>query len=363
MEPIKILVADDEPNIVLLIEMLFQEMGYQVVKASNGEEAIQLAQSEKPDLIVTDVLMPKKSGFEVCKTIRSLPQIADTPIIILSAMGDEYNKITGFDGGADDYITKPFSAEELKARTKALLHRHKPSKQVVTPEIAIETFSTGISGLDQCLGGGLPRGANILVMGPTGKGKSSFSRQFLVQGLRLQERCLFVAIDDNPQLIRNGLSTELNKPIKEFETLGLFRLVDAYSWSTLTPSDEPFTLTGSLDLNQLSGAIADAGFELGQTIQHKLGGRRVVDSISSLFVHFDLSSVQRFLNQITRTAVSFGGVTTLYLLEEGAVSEQMVNAIKYTMDGVIEFSEQQQQRVARVASMKWAKYNSVWVEV
>ncbi len=367
----KILIADDEPNILLLTQMLFQEMGYDVITAVNGEDAIHKISVERPDLIITDVVMPKKSGFEVCRHVRSQadPKIAELPIIILSAMGDEYNKITGFDGGADDYITKPFSVDELKSRTKALLLRR---SSLVSQEVSLPSFdnadasilkvSTGLPQLDDCLSGGLPKGSNILVVGPIGKGKSSFSRDFISNGLKHSERCLFVALDDNPKQIRSQLAINLPRSISEYETSNLLRFVDAYSWSTLSlPEDEPFVIKGNLELNQLAGSISDAGVELGQTVQSKLGGRRVIDSISSLLINFDLPSVQRFLNQIARTAISFGHVTTLFILEEGTVSDQVLNNIKYIMDGVLEFSEKDDKRVVRVSSMKWAKYNNQWV--
>jgi KaiC/GvpD/RAD55 family RecA-like ATPase len=82
-----------------------------------------------------------------------------------------------------------------------------------------------------------------------------------------------------------------------------------------------------------------------------------------LLIHFELSVVQRFLNQIARTSLAFGGVTTLFIFEEGTVDETILNNIKYIMDGVIEFKKENQERKARVASMKWAKYNHTWVTV
>jgi CheY-like chemotaxis protein/KaiC/GvpD/RAD55 family RecA-like ATPase len=375
----KILIADDEPNILLLSQMLFQDMGMDVVTAMNGEEAIQKAIAERPDLVITDVVMPKKSGFEVCRTLRATPETADTPIIILSAMGDEYNKITGFEGGADDYITKPFSIEELKARAKALLIRRRPSSPPTPSSLplepsspALETptdnppaityVSTGLAALDAHLFGGFPRGSNILVLGPIGKGKSTFCREFIAEGLRRSERCLFVALDDNPKQVRQELNAKLPRVTADYEASSLLRIVDAYSWTTMSQvDDEPFSISGTLELNQLAGCIADAGSELGHTIQSKLGGRRVIDSISSLLINFDLPSAQRFLSQISRTAISFGQVTTLFILEEGTVTEQVLNNVKYLMDGVLEFSEKNGQRVVRVSSMKWAKYNNQWV--
>ena len=94
----KILIADDEPNTLLLTSVMFQDLGMEVFKAKDGQEAIDLADQHKPDLILTDVIMPKKDGFEVCAHVRNNPEIAHAPIIILSALGYEYNKITGLEG-------------------------------------------------------------------------------------------------------------------------------------------------------------------------------------------------------------------------------------------------------------------------
>ncbi|MFC1616844.1 response regulator [Candidatus Margulisiibacteriota bacterium] len=369
----KILIADDEPNILKLTSVVFRDMGLDVHQAVNGQEAVQKAQEIQPDIVIVDVIMPEKDGFEVVKTIRNTPPIADIPIIILSALGDEYNKITGFEGGADDYVTKPFNVEELKARVKTLLARHKIRKKdlihpqetkennITKSELGIELIPTGFKALDECLHGGLPKGSNVLVIGPLGSGKSSFSRKFVTNGLMNNQRSLFVALDDAPRQIRSQLNLNLNTPLSHYEDIGMIRFVDAYSWSSLAPMEnESFAIDGVLELNQLSGIISDASYELGQTIQNKMGGLRIIDSISSLLINFELPSVQRFINQIGRTAIAFGGVTTLFIMEEGTVSDQVLNNIKYIMDGILEFAEIDGQKSVKVASMKWAKFNGRW---
>lgn len=390
----KILIADDEANILMLLEIVLKDLNAEIITAENGEIAVEKAKEHTPDIIITDVVMPKMNGFEVCRAVRNIPEIAQTPIIILSALGDEYNKITGFEEGADDYIIKPFNVEELKARAKALLIRHQSrenpepapqpiqeeptvtipeptseTKAVIQPisqteeaEIDSDSYSTGIEALDKNLFGGLPKGSNILVTGSIGKGKSSFARQFIEHGLKSGDKCLWVAVDDDPTRIRDTLTDHLPEQTENYENKNQLRFVDAYTWSSLTqPENEKFAITGTLELNQLSGIISDASYELGQTVQNKRGGRRVIDSISSLLINFDLASTQRFLNQIARTAVAFGGVTTLFIMEEGTVKEQVLNNIKYIMDGIIEFDEVDGQRSVRVASMKWSKYNNQWV--
>ena len=173
---------------------------------------------------------------------------------------------------------------------------------------------------------------------------------------------MYVAIDDDPKLIGLELSKLLPQSAKEYEKLKLYQTVDAYSWSTGIHSDCKFAVSGLLELSQLSGVIADAGFEMGQSVQDKKGGRRVLDSVSSLLVNFELGSVQRFLSSIARTAMAFGGVSTLYVVEEGAVPDQILNNIKYLMDGVIEMRDELGKRLIRVASMKWIAASKDWVE-
>jgi len=116
-----ILVVEDDPSIRLGLRKSLGFDGYTVIEASDGEQGLELAFSERPDLIVLDLMLPKINGFEVCRTIRRHDKT--TPILILSAKEQEMDKLTGFDQGADDYITKPFSVRELVARVKAALRR------------------------------------------------------------------------------------------------------------------------------------------------------------------------------------------------------------------------------------------------
>ena len=116
----KILVVDDEDLLVKGIRFNLQSEGYTVITGSNGLEAVQLAQSEQPDLILLDVMMPEMDGLTACSTIRGF---SDVPIILLTAKTDDMDKLMGFDSGADDYLTKPFNILELKARIRALLRR------------------------------------------------------------------------------------------------------------------------------------------------------------------------------------------------------------------------------------------------
>ena len=121
----RVLVVDDEKLIVKGLKFSLEQDGYEVECAYDGEEALELARSGKYDIILLDIMLPKLTGFEVCQQIR---ETMDVPIIMLTAKGDDMDKILGLDYGADDYITKPFNILEVKARMKAILRRSRSEK-------------------------------------------------------------------------------------------------------------------------------------------------------------------------------------------------------------------------------------------
>ena len=139
----KILVVDDEKLLVKGIRFNLENEGYDVITGSDGMEAVELAGSENPDLIVLDLMMPRLDGLEACGKIR---EFSDVPIIMLTAKADDMDKLMGFEHGADDYLTKPFNILELKARIKALLRRsrsgrrqeEKPDSNLVCDHITLD---------------------------------------------------------------------------------------------------------------------------------------------------------------------------------------------------------------------------------
>jgi len=122
---LKILIVDDEPDILEFLRYNLEKEGYAVFTANNGNEAIESAKRDAPDLIILDVMMPGLDGVEVCRQLREMPQFATTLIIFLTARSEDYSEIAGFDVGADDYITKPIRPRVLVARIKALLKRNR----------------------------------------------------------------------------------------------------------------------------------------------------------------------------------------------------------------------------------------------
>ena len=146
----KILVVDDEELLVKGIRFNLQNEGYEVITGSNGLEAVQLAQSQTPDLIILDVMMPEMDGLAACSSIRSF---SDVPIILLTAKVDDMDKLMGFEHGADDYLTKPFNILELKARIKALLRRANAEEKETSNLLTIGNISLDLDGKNAIVSG------------------------------------------------------------------------------------------------------------------------------------------------------------------------------------------------------------------
>lgn len=142
MEQLKVLVADDDPNICEIIRLYFEQQSFQLIVVHDGLAALEAVEKESPHLVILDVMMPKLDGFQVCKEINKK---FDIPIIMLTAKGEEVDRVLGLELGADDYVTKPFSPRELLARIKAIFRRIEPKQLAVTGEQQKELSFPGLT--------------------------------------------------------------------------------------------------------------------------------------------------------------------------------------------------------------------------
>ncbi|MEC3878873.1 response regulator transcription factor [Parapedobacter sp. 10938] len=134
----KILVVDDEPDIVELIAYNLKREGYQVYTATNGQEAVTTAKKVMPDLIILDVMMPKMDGIEACRIMRAMPEFKSTFMVFLTARSEEYSEIAGFNVGADDYIAKPIKPRALLSRINAILRRNMQNEEPVDEKLEVK---------------------------------------------------------------------------------------------------------------------------------------------------------------------------------------------------------------------------------
>jgi two-component system phosphate regulon response regulator PhoB len=154
-----VLIAEDEGALITLLRYNLEREGYRVLEAQDGEEALLIAAEEKPDLVLLDWMLPQLSGIEVCRRLRGRQETRNVPIIMLTARGEEGDRIRGLDTGADDYMTKPFAMTELLARLRAVLRRIRPS-------LAEDVISVGDIEMDR--GAHRVRRAGVEVhLGPT----------------------------------------------------------------------------------------------------------------------------------------------------------------------------------------------------
>jgi len=154
-----LLLAEDDPAMVELLRWTFEKEGFAVVSTPSGEEALLLASESPPDIVILDWMLEELSGIEVCRRLRRMPESASLPIIMLTARGEEADRVRGLETGADDYVTKPFSPPELIARVRAVLRR-------VRPALAGMVLSAGDLELDMATHK-VRRGGTAVAVGPT----------------------------------------------------------------------------------------------------------------------------------------------------------------------------------------------------
>jgi two-component system, OmpR family, phosphate regulon response regulator PhoB len=159
MAATNILVVEDEDALATLLQYNLEKEGYRITVASDGEEAMTLAQEQAPDLVVLDWMLPKVSGIEVCRRLRARTETRNLPIIMLTARGEETDRIRGLDTGADDYVVKPISMTELAARIRAVLRR-------IRPGLAEDVIRHGDIVMDR-VAHRVRRGAREVHLGPT----------------------------------------------------------------------------------------------------------------------------------------------------------------------------------------------------
>lgn len=229
----KILIVEDEPAIVTMLEYNLKSEGYETIVATDGLQALDMAGKERPALILLDWVLPKMTGVEVCKTIRKKAQHSGVPIIMLTARGEEADKVLGLKLGADDYITKPFSIPELNARIKAVLRRAGPSDDKGSldfEDIHMDFTSHKVT-----------RGSREVIVGPTefrllkylmSKPKHVFSREELLRAV--WGASIHVEIRTVDVHIRR-----LRKALNEGGERDLLRTVRAAGYSIDTEPSDP----------------------------------------------------------------------------------------------------------------------------
>lgn len=146
----KILIVDDDPNICELLRLYLEKDGFSTIVAENGEQAISLANSENPNLMLLDIMLPKMDGWQVCREIRKTSQL---PIIMLTAKGETFDKVLGLELGADDYVSKPFDTKEVVARVRAVLRRTSPDASDNIKQVSFDKLNINLTNYELIVNG------------------------------------------------------------------------------------------------------------------------------------------------------------------------------------------------------------------
>lgn len=210
-----VFIAEDETSIVTLLKYNLEKEGYKVTSSENGNEALKLIKDINPDLILMDWMLPDLSGVEVCKNLKNNKKFSDIPVIMLTAKGEEEDKLKAFDTGADDYVTKPFSQKELNARIKSLLRRSKPqssSDVVVFTDLKIDRITKRVyrNNLEISLGPTEFKLLDFFIKNP----KRVYSREQLLnnvwgENIYVEAR----TVDVHIRRLRQAINLENTKPL------------------------------------------------------------------------------------------------------------------------------------------------------
>jgi DNA-binding SARP family transcriptional activator/DNA-binding response OmpR family regulator len=352
-----ILIVDDDPDISDLLSTTLQRLGYNVTATLQPQQAIDLLEKLKIDLIITDAMMPGVSGYDLVNTVRSYNRWKNLPIIMLTSLNTSDDALQAFQVGVDDFVTKPWNTLTLSSKINNLLGRGEWTEGFRQGSI-LEGESSGLRSLDEKLGGNWLNGTNILVLGNWGSGKSNFGLHFLAQAVLKDKPALLISLDDAPERTFQRLNRLSAGKLETNTAKALFRQV-----SNISEDIQPPLEINNTDLTRLVTSIIEAGNEIGQNPKQKAGGRRLIDSISSLLLQYDLALVQRFVMQLARTSKSYGDVSTLFILETETVTEPILVHLRYFMDGVLELRHVDNRYEMRIIHLKWQTYPVDWFVV
>lgn len=230
-----------------------------------------------------------------------------------------------------------------------MVDKNKDSSEVSSSEVE----KTGIEGLDEELGGGLPKNSTVLLLGPPGSGKTTFINQFINYGLEKGEGGLYISMDNAPDEVKDTVS-DFDWNFGEKEKEGDLVFIDAYSWRLGGETEGKFVIQGPSDLNQMNMTLSDALREVG-----KKDKRIALDSVSTLILYTNPSSSVKFLQVVGAKSKASKG-TLLLSIEEGVHDEKTITTLNYVADGVIEMKLEGNERYMRVSRMAKTSHSREW---
>ena len=308
----KVLVADDNPNIRELIKVVLTAEGHDIAEAVNGEKAYATAVSERPDLILLDVMMPVMDGFEALKRLRENPLTGAIPVVLLTAVPATKGEREGMDLGVSHYITKPFDSAMVKSAVRVALREAASATSEVTSDHASDVIRTGNVPLDKILGGGIPIGSLTLIEGASSTGKSVLCQHFTHESLQDRHGVAYI----NPGNTDGGLITKMESIGLEVSDYLQREKLRVYPLEEPTAEEAPEIVLGSL-----VAAIEQLPEQYDVVI---------VDPITNLISHIENREILGFFSSCKRLCGS--GRTILLVADSYAFDQAMITRVRSLCD-------------------------------
>ena len=334
-----ILIADDEPNICRIAKLIISPDEFDVLTAENGLDAYEKTIKFQPALVFSDILMPKCDGFELCQKIKSNERTEKTPFIFLTGLDEKQFKSRFSEVKADDYLTKPFSSQDMKAMInkwipKPVIHSEEAVIPIQKESAANMSFQFGNPAVDDPLFGEIYPQSFVLINGPIGSGKSSLTRQFIMDGIQKEQRTMLVSFETPKEKLDPIFS--LNEPQQK-----LFKFFDASRWTTLDAN--PWRNIDFI-FDTISTECAIHSYE-----------RIVIDSFSHGFAFWPITDILKFID-LCRSLPNHQNQCMLWTINSHPHIHDIEYHLQHVMDIGIRLTQSNGSFSTEIEYSKWQSY-------
>lgn len=344
-----LLIADDDPHVLMLSSLIFQAAGHHLIAAEDGEEAIEKALIEKPDLIISDILMPKKGGFELCKTIKANPNLRTIPVILFSAIRDKLYQENSLSAGATAFFQKPFDIDQLNTTVNQILNGKKVIESSPLETQLIEKESEKFSlklPLQDKLKKVISEDSSLLLKGPIGSGKKCFIEELIQNYLDYNSgQVIWICLNLTPHQLIHRLRCKFGKRIDTMCTEKKLILLNATPSKRLNNEKWVIPIENHLDFTYFLDQIRRA-----KACFHPLFNTKktciCIDSLTAFENDKEAQAFQNFI-QLLSQSEEVGGQDLCLFLWEDYNQKAHIQSIERFLDATLTFKREGNNRLLK----------------
>ena len=358
---IKILIADDDPHMLMLSSLLFQEQGFELIEAKNGTEAIDKALLETPDLILSDIIMPDKGGLEVCKTLKSNPKLQHIPVILISAVHDQLYVKSSYQAGASHFIQKPFEPAELLNTIQSHLDNSRPKNTRNIQNTTKQTLKNTKLRLpfQNIFKQHLEEHSNLLLKGPVGSGKKLFMSKIIYEYLLYENgQVIYLSLSNTPQKLIQQLINTFGPFITSLLKQNKLCIVNGTPASYSGEFQSIVSVSNHFDSHLILDSLTKAKTLF--TAQHS--SKKIlfcIDAVNHLMLPNQFLSFCNFIQLLTQSEDFFSQDLCIFVQEEPC-SLMQSDTFSYMMDIDISFIKNQTSYLLKFNYLKQMNIKSDW---